>query len=265
MVSFRCKFTFMRRRAAVAGKFYPDNQDKLKEMIESFIVLAKDYEVEKPKIAVVPHAGYVFSGRTAAAVYKVLEKFDYEIIFLLGPAHYFPLEEPVTSSFSFWETPLGKVEVDKGPNEFLKLEVDDRPFLPEHSLEVQLPFLQFVYSSPRIFPIHINEHDEEFAGRLLDLVEKNYYDALFLISSDLSHYFPEEEAVHIDKHSIKIMLEKDLGRVSEIDACGQAAIATGLYLAKHLELSSKLLFYDTSASAFGETSEVVGYVGMVYY
>ena len=257
----------MIRKPAVAGKFYPKDKKELEGKIENFLSFAKVVEVEKPRVAIVPHAGYVFSGRTAASVYKVLENFDYEIVFLLGPAHYFPLEKPITSSFSFWETSLGKVEVDKSPNEFLKLKIEDRPFLPEHSLEVQLPFLQFVYrhKNLRIFPIHINEYDESFAEKLLDLVEKDYYDALFLISSDLSHYFPEEEAVHIDKSSIKIMLEKDLSRAFEIDACGQAAIATSLYLAKHLELSSKLLFYDTSASAFGETSEVVGYVGMVYY
>ncbi len=255
------------RKPAVAGKFYPGEKKVLEEMIETLLLSAKKYEIKKPKIGIVPHAGYVFSGRTAAHFYKAIEDFSYENIILIGPAHFYPIENAIASSFSFWQTPLGKVPVEKEINRYLGLPVLDPPFVPEHSLEVQLPFLQYVYQNKnlKIFPIHINEYSLEFAKKLLDFVEKNYYDSLILISSDLSHYFPEDQAVHIDKHSLKIILKKEIGKISEIDACGQAGIGVGLYLAYHLDLTPKLLFYDTSASAFGDTSAVVGYASIGFY
>lgn len=255
------------RLPAVAGKFYPQDRQKLEEMIESFLISAKVPEIKKPRIGIVPHAGYIFSGKTAGHLYKAIEKHHYENIILIGPAHFYSIKSPITANFSFWKTPLGEVGVEKDLNKYLDLDIFGEPFLLEHSLEVQLPFLQYIYQNYdlKIFPIHINDYDLSFAKKMVDFVEKNYFDSLILISSDLSHYFPEDTAVHIDKHSLSIILKKDVGRISEIDACGQAGIGVGVYLAYHLDLTPKLLFYDTSASAFGDVSEVVGYASVVFY
>jgi len=142
------------RPPVVAGQFYPEDPRELKETIQEFFRSTAERFVYSPKnkALVVPHAGYIYSGPVAAAAYQTLRlsRFEPQKIVLIGPSHHFPIADYITSSFDQWKTPLGKVpQIKVTQNEWT---VFDLAFMPEHSLEVQLPFCNHS-SNFEIFPI----------------------------------------------------------------------------------------------------------------
>lgn len=253
------------RKPATAGSFYPKKGGELRTVLAQYLGNVTYNSVNsvlftKPKIIIVPHAGYVYSGQTAAYAYRLLEKFRYEEIILIGPAHFYQLLNPVTADFAAWETPLGKISVDNSLNRKLHLEVCNYAFAKEHSLEVQLPFLQFIYHNDFCFyPILINAYEKEFSQKLASYDNQN---TLFIVSSDLSHYYPQTEANFLDKKTIASILNRK--PKEEIDACGQAGIQAAISLAQNFGLSGQLLHYDTSATASGDISSVVGYAAITF-
>jgi len=254
------------RLAAVAGQFYPEDPRELKETIQEFFEQQpKDLFIPKKiKALIVPHAGYIYSGPVAAAAYQALRlsQFQPKNIILIGPSHHFPISDFVTSSAEQWSTPLGKVPVAKiNQNEW---PIYDLAFVPEHSLEVQLPFLQSILSDFQILPILINniERSKALAEKIKPLLDEK---TLIIASSDLSHYNPLEVAEKIDAQTQKIILQLKTEETENIDACGAAGILTLMHLAKDLHWERKLLSYATSYNASGERSEVVGYGSFVFY
>lgn len=250
------------RKPAVAGSFYPKKGGELRVALAQYLdnVTYNFSLFKKPKIVIVPHAGYIYSGQTAAYAYRLIGKFSYKEIILIGPAHFYPIAKQVTADFALWETPLGKITVDNSLNRKLHLEVCNYAFRDEHSLEVQLPFLQFIYANDFCFyPILINEYKEEFSQKLASCESKN---TLFIVSSDLSHYFPQAEAEGEDKKTIASTLNQKLD--GKIDACGKAGIQAAISLAQNFGLDGQLLHYDTSATTSGDISSVVGYAAISF-
>jgi len=251
------------RPPAVAGTFYPQKDFALKKAIGKFLsfVTPKISTLKKPKIIIVPHAGYLYSGQTAAFAYALIKHFRYKQIIIIGPAHFYPIKSPVTADFDAWETPIGKINVDKNLNWVLRLPILNDAFLKEHSLEVQLPFLKMIYPRFTFFPILTNSFNHEFARKLSIVAKEN---TLFIISTDLSHYYPELTAREKDKKTIDLIINKKIEKTSFIDACGQAAVVTAMNLASFFNLTGKLLSYDTSATASADETSVVGYASICF-
>lgn len=251
------------RIPAAAGAFYPQEAPELKAQVQILLdhIPTVRLPQPKPRIIIVPHAGYEFSGQTAAYAYARLGHFSYQKIILMGPAHFYQIGEAVTANFDDWKTPLGRVAVNKELNKKLRLPVVNAAFTDEHSLEVQLPFLQTIYPKFRFFPILLNDYQEELATNITSLLD---HKSLLLVSSDLSHYLPREGAEAKDKATLSVILKKNLALIEKVDACGQAAIATAIRLARRLGLTGKLLYYDTSATASREYRAVVGYAAISF-
>jgi AmmeMemoRadiSam system protein B len=268
------------RFPAVAGQFYPEEEKELEEMIENFLKEIKIPLIEGKIFGIlVPHAGYVFSGPVAAYCYKAIERKNFETVVLVGDSHYEYFDGISVWERGEWETPLGKVKVDEGlAKEFLgfskRFLVKDSVHLFEHSLEVQLPFLQKVLKNFKILPLIFGSEDKdwkELAKAILKLMKKRKI--LIVASTDLSHYPPYDVALKADKETIEGILSLDPEKFKEkIDdlkklfpdvdtfACAQDAIKTILEISKNLKGKAKLLKYQNSGDTiYEEKSQVVGY------
>lgn len=261
------------RQPAVAGQFYPLRPEYLeKELKRCF----EGLEIRERNVlgAVCPHAGYVYSGRVAAHAYAVLPKADTYVLF--GPNHT-GYGTPVSVSTDTWKTPLGNLEVDTDlANGFLGsiIDADELGHKYEHSIEVQLPFLQYRFERDfKILPICMGMQDEETAvevGELVaNLVSESGKKVVFIASSDFTHYQPAEIARKIDNEVIDAILNMDIsamyGRLYQRNAsvCGYGPIAAMLAACKKLGgKKATLLNYSNSGEVSGDTGAVVGYAAI---
>lgn len=225
--------------------------------------------------AVVPHAGYMYSGPEAAHVYYELAKQKKpERVILVGPNHT-GLGSAVAISRETWKTPLGEIKVDQEVADTLWkkcgiVDLDEAAHRFEHSIEVQLPFLQYIYGDFKFVPICLGLQELETSLELAECLAM-VDDALFLASSDFTHYEPRSEAFRKDNEAIKHLLELDekkfLQTVYNLDisACGYGAIATCLVAAKKQgAVKGELLKYGTSGDITGDNSSVVAYAAIVF-
>jgi AmmeMemoRadiSam system protein B len=259
----------MDRKAAVAGAFYPDDRKELKKKITGYIKNAKDFDIRDPKGVIVPHAGYIYSGAVAGYAYRLVMAWDRsnpgaKTVFVLGPAHYVPTTASI-GLFDSYETPLGKVAVDTDIcttlAENAMFDPSAEAHLPEHSIEVQLPFLKESLKDFRIVPILLGETDPERLSAILQpfFGKRN---TLFVFSSDLSHYLPYDKAVQKDRKSIETITGLKTGDKDTPDACGATGIMTAMHLAKNAKCSINLLDYRNSGDTAGDKSAVVGYAAL---
>jgi len=281
MVDQREKLRF----SAVAGQFYPGEKKELEEMIEGFLKEAKIPKIEGEIFGIlVPHAGYVFSGLVAAHCYRAIQGKKFETVVLIGDSHYEYFDGVSVWDRGEWETPLGRVKVDEElAREILDFSkrffVKDSAHLFEHSLEVQVPFLQKVLKNFKILPLIFGSEDKdwkELAKAILKLMEKRKI--LVVASADLSHYPPYEIAIEVDKRTIEGILSLDPEKFKEkietlkklfpdVDtfACAQDTIKTILEISRNLKGKAKLLKYQNSGDTiYGEKSQVVGYSAVVF-
>jgi len=259
------------RDPIVAGTFYPDDSELLKKMILGFLDNATVEKHKTPvKAIIVPHAGYVYSGPVAAYSFKSIANYCYKKIILLGPSHHFSFDNLVSCAKGYWQTPLGKVEQlskDDFPKLKNKKEIIESSEIhqPEHSLEVQLPFLQTVLDNFQIFPLltgNIVDY-KKVSNILLSIYDEK---TLFLISSDLSHYLPYNEAKMIDKVTIDAILANDIKRFNKYgNACGKTSIEILLNIAHKKQWKSKLLCAMNSGETSGDKNQVVGYASIAFY
>lgn len=256
----------MIRKTAVAGAFYPAERNSLTSMIKGFLADAPDKKIKNIRGIIAPHAGYIYSGPTAGFAYRQLQNLpDIKYnVFLLGPSHYVYTTASV-GDFEFFETPLGRVKVNQILCEKL-LKAADLEFFPqahgqEHSLEVQLPFLQMTINDFEIIPIVIGEASPD---RLCEILSPYFLkkENLFVFSSDLSHYNPYELAKSIDKRSIEIITSLDIVNDDQIDACGKTGVQTAMRLARKNGCKIETLDYRNSGDTAGEKGGVVGYSAM---
>jgi AmmeMemoRadiSam system protein B len=254
------------RKPTAAGTFYPQNKNDLEKTILSLLDSSKKVEIKKKvKGLIVPHAGYLYSGTVAAAGYNLLQNQKIERVILLGPSHYIGFEGAALSEAEFFETPLGKIKLFAPITVTPPLLYFDAAHQYEHSLEVQLPFLQIVLKNNfKLLPICLGEVDEEKLAEVL--IPEITDNAIVIASSDLSHFFPYDEAVKIDSIANAVIpaLEIDKAR-EELDACGKKAILTLMYLAKKLKWQGKFIDYKNSGDTFGDKSRVVGYGCYAFY
>lgn len=256
----------MIRVPAVSGSFYPADKKKLAELVDVFIAQAPDLNLAGLKGVIVPHAGYLYSGATAGVAYRQFKNFPkkHYRIFLLGPAHQAYTTTSV-GNFTAYETPLGKVPVDSEIcKQLLKnpeLEFTPEADLPEHCLEVQLPFLQRTFADFSIIPILCGTTDPQMLAKILQPFfgqENN----LFVISSDLSHYLSGAEAQIVDAETLNIVTSLELKNAKKIDACGKIPIQVAMQMEQTTDGKIKLLAQTNSGAVTGDDSAVVGYAAL---
>lgn len=259
------------REPAVAGRFYPADRNELGMMVRRFLDVA-GRQLSKsvfspgpvPKAIIVPHAGYAYSGPVAASAYAFLQgaRGSVRRVVLLGTAHGFPFSGLATSGAEAFETPMGRVPVDREAiQEILSLPqvlVFDEAHAREHSLEVQLPFLQETLGSFALVPLAVGEASpgevEEVLGRLWGGPE-----TLIVVSSDLSHYHDDETARRMDQATSHAIEALEPQKISEDQACGRNAINGLLTAARHHGLKARTVDLRNSSDTAGLRDEVVGY------
>jgi len=262
------------RQPAVAGQFYPLRPEYLeKELKRCF----EGLEIRERDVlgAVCPHAGYVYSGKVAAHAYAALPKADTYVLF--GPNHT-GYGSPVSLSRDTWKTPLGTIEVDTElADGFLGsiVDVDEIGHRYEHSIEVQLPFLQYRFERDfKILPICMGMQDEETAVEVGDLIANLISESgkkvVFIASSDFTHYQPAELAREIDNEIIGAILNLDVSGIYDrlyrrnASVCGYGPIATMLTASKKLGGNrANLLNYSNSGDISGDLNAVVGYAAII--
>lgn len=247
------------RPPAVAGAFYPKDPGALKSTVDTLLdaVDVPDDDELAPAY-VVPHAGYRYSGATAAHVYARLRRHAVHIgrIVLIGPAHRVRLEGCAVPTTARWRTPLGAVTIDAAAAASSGLTADDAPHAPEHSLEVQLPFLQRAVPDVPVLPIVVGVSTVDDVATAVASVVAG---AVLLCSTDLSHYHPDAQARERDERTARAIeaLRPDL--IGVRDACGVFALRGTVEWARRTGLRARRLALTTSADSGGDATRVVGY------
>lgn len=258
------------RQPAVAGQFYPGDPDQLRREIQRYIgeaTLPRDLGTARAVIA--PHAGYVYSGPTAGYAFKALKDLPSRswTVFLLGPAHRVSVAGVALGDYSAFRTPLGEVPVavDRVAEMLERTSLYGRApqaHAPEHCLEVEIPFLQMTLSDLKLVPMLFGQTDySEVASDLVDRIGEG---DLIVVSSDLSHFYPYDQAQRLDRELLDALLEGDEGEVVEGEACGHAPIAALMNLARHRDWEPRLLDYRNSGDTAGDRRRVVGYASVAY-
>jgi MEMO1 family protein len=253
------------RPAAVAGTFYPADPFALRDAVDRLLAAAAPAprDAGPVKALIVPHAGYVFSGPVAASAYAQLAATAGGIrrVVLLGPAHRVPLSGLALPGADGFATPLGTVAVDAAGAALarrLPQVADNAPaHAGEHSLEVQLPFLQRVLGEFALVPLVVGAATGESVAEVLDLLWGGP-ETLIVVSSDLSHYHPYREAQSLDRAAADTIL--DLApRLDHEAACGATPVNALLLAARRRGLSPTLLDLRNSGDTAGDRRQVVGY------
>lgn len=260
------------RPAAVAGRFYPAAPDSLRNVVQHHL----DGAIVTPNptgvtALIAPHAGYPYSGPTAAHVFRRIQGMAPGRIVLMGPSHHFRFRGLSIDTGGDWATPLGNVPLD---NDFAARLAErfgnhcPDAHVPEHALEVELPFLQSVLSPGfLIVPILFGDEAGMLHRRLAEtLVEWLEPGDLLVASTDLSHFLPELAANEIDRHSLEVVLSGDPEVLREglrdqtCSLCGGTAVYTALAAANCAGATTRTLWdYRTSGASTGDFSRVVGY------
>jgi hypothetical protein len=258
--------------------FYPAEPARLASLVRQCLdapprsdVPAADQRGHEPgalRALVVPHAGYVYSGPTAGAAYRLLRELAADArprtVLLLGPAHHVPVLGIAASSAQGWTTPLGEVALDLPSRDRLLADapgvvaVDDRAHAPEHSLEVQLPFLQTVLPGVPVLPLLVGEVAPSVGARAL-LPWWRDRSVLVVVSTDLSHFEPVATAERHDARTVVAVCAADAASVGDRDACGARPLRVLLTLAAADRARVRLLDRRTSADTAGSPDRVVGY------
>ncbi|WP_100447627.1 AmmeMemoRadiSam system protein B [Glycomyces xiaoerkulensis] len=248
------------RPPAVAGRFYPADAGRLREQITELLDAVEVDPAESLAPAyIVPHAGYRFSGSVAAEVYARLAAHRDRIgrVVLVGPSHYHPLRGHAAAPYTSWETPLGRLAA--APTQVVGS--SRLPHAEEHSLEVQMPFLQVALGGEvEVTPVAVGMSQIPDTARIVGgLVEEAGDDAVVLCSTDLSHYHDAATAGRLDAATAAAIEGLRPREISTSDACGVFALRGAVAWADATGRRPRRLALRTSADATGQTERVVGY------
>lgn len=268
------------REPVWAGQFYDGRPAILSAQIDAFLDNAAKISAPPGKIQalIVPHAGYIYSGQVAAYAYQLVKEKAFDTVVILGTSHRFGFKGCSIYSAGGYKTPLGITEVDHS----LAKEISRNSgfkFLPqahsqEHSVEVQLPFIQKVLPEAKIVPIVVGIPSQKTISTLASALEKSLKDkkALVVASTDMSHFYSHEKAAEIDGNTISLIssfkineLIERLEKGENIMCGGSGVVASLLYASKTGEGKVQILRYQDSSQAGGSTAEVVGYLSAVIY
>jgi MEMO1 family protein len=252
------------RPPAVAGSFYPADRRHLRQVIAGYLRSADvPSNLSEPRAVIVAHAGYHYSGPTAGAAYRAVAVRSGQVrrAIVVGPAHRVPVDGVGVSTAARWATPLGEVVVDVAAARALVaagLAVEaDAAHGPEHSIEVQLPFLQTVLGEVTVLPLVVGRAGTGEVARAIEAVWGD--DSLLVVSSDLSHYHDDATARAHDERTATAILEQRGDDIGPLDACGCLPIRGALVAARRRGLIPTRLDMSTSADTSGDIDRVVGY------
>ena len=264
------------RIPAVSGSFYPSNPKTLKQMITQYIESIGAVDIT-PLSGVVPHAGYVYSGAVAAYTFKAMKNINPKTIVIIGPDHVGVAtykDEIAVYPDGSWTTPLGNTEVDSDTAhkiiDNVEMAVPDKQAHErEHSIEVQIPFIQALFPDAKIVPVMMGNQSIDIT---LDLGTKlsKIHNIFVLASSDMSHYMPVNEIIKSDKYALEALINMDAHefyrRISErkVSACGYGPATVAMTFAKEKgSTHGEILDYRTSADVTGEETGV-GYASVIF-
>jgi len=267
------------RKPAVAGSFYPGDPDELRDMITDYLnsagSLSAEFKNDKIIGIVSPHAGYVYSGPVAAYGYNYLANSRFEKFVVIAPSHRGRFNGVSVIPEGLFKTPLGDVEIDSDLGKRLEKR-DHFGFIKEaheaeHSLEVQIPFLQMVKPEACIVPLVIGTTDPGLCviiGKTIaEEIKSSGNEYGIIISTDLSHYHSYDAAVKKDNSFIEVLEQFDEKKVAEVissgksEACGEGGVLAGIALARELGAKKiKALKYANSGDTAGSKDQVVGYL-----
>ena len=259
------------RMPAVAGSFYPADPGRLRFMVDGFVGEARKAVPAvnpPPRAVIVPHAGYVYSGATAALGYAALTAAGADVrhVVVIGPCHYVGVRGIALPDADYLRTPLGDIPVwEEGVStavaSCMEVLINDAVHEQEHSIEVQLPFLQRVLPDADVLPLAAGWVEPELVADVIEACLEEPYSAV-VISSDLSHYHTYEQARQIDRETIDNILA--LRPVDHDHACGATGVDGMLDAATRCGLVPRLLGACNSGDTAGDRSRVVGYASVAF-
>ncbi len=268
------------KKPNVSGQFYPANPTQLGQLIDQLLFRASPSESNNPiEMMISPHAGYIYSGGVAAFGYKAIETIPYKTIVILAPSHFYEFDGVSIWKKGGFETPLGVVPVDQDFAEQLIARNDQFYFKrevyeTEHSLEVQIPFLQKIFKDFKIVPIIMGQTTYELCEKLaedLNSLIGDRTDVLMVISTDLSHYHQDSVAKEMDHRTIEAVRNRQVQevwrncRLRTMEMCGFIPVTTGLIYALRRGLDQvKVLNYANSGDVTGDKERVVGYTSVIF-
>ena len=251
------------RQPAVAGTFYPANPEVLQKMINTFLDAIQSI-TKVPKAIIVPHAGYIYSGEIAATAYARLKAGADKIqrVVIVAPSHHVAFEGLAVSQADFFNTPLGDIPLNKTAIQTLLtlpfVSYSDEAHASEHSLEVQLPFLQTVLNVFTLIPIVVGDATAAQVSQVLELFYDDE-DTLIVISSDLSHFHDYATAQRLDSETSRKIENLDYQHLNYDSACGRIGVSGLLVLAQKKSRQVQTIDLRNSGDTAGDKSRVVGY------
>ncbi len=258
------------RQPAVAGLFYPAEKQTLKQDVESYLQQANYGRDVVPKALIVPHAGYVYSGPIAASAYKQLIPVKDKInrVVLLGPSHRVAFHGLAVPKADVFNTPLGNIKIDKEGVRLLEklpqVIASDQAHQEEHSLEVQLPFLQEILNDFTLIPVVVGDVGRHEVAQVIEKFIDDEH-TLIVISTDLSHYHEYNEARRIDRLTSDAIEKIKPNLIGYDDACGRNGLNGMLTVASDKNLTVDILDLRNSGDTAGDKSRVVGYGAYVIH
>jgi MEMO1 family protein len=270
------------RPSPIAGRWYPSQPEKLAASVDNYLQSAEFDDLEGEVVAVIaPHAGHLYSGSVAGCAFAPLVGIHKDLVVLVSPMHYPAGGALLTCGHEAYTTPLGTIPIDKEAVQILDQKLKDRlgfgltPVLEdqEHSLEIELPFLQRALDGEfKLLPVMIRDQTSQVAYLLGEALAETVKDhsSLLAASSDLSHFFPQHTANRLDRVILERIEAFDPEGVLEVEAqgkgyaCGKGAVAAVLWAAQKLGADRvKILSYATSGEVSGDYDQVVGYAAAV--
>ena len=262
------------RQPVRAGSFYPSEPGELRNLIDRLAQNARSAQQELPdrrslRALILPHAGYPYSGPTAAHAARVLSENQFKTLLLMGPDHFVGFRSAAVPAVQAFQTPLGKIELHPAAADLLKQPELFAPLPPaddrEHSLEVVLPFLQAFLKAFQLIPVVVGHADvDRLCAALLPLIDR---ETLVVVSSDLSHFLPYAEAQAKDRRTIDAILARDRRALVQDanSACGAHPLAILLTMADRFDWRPVLLNYLNSGDTAGDRARVVGYAAIAFF
>lgn len=264
----------MKRAMAVAGSFYPSSAHEIREMIDHFNTVLEShpdvvarFNALSAKAVIVPHAGWVYSGFTANIAYRILAQSHPKTVVVIGPSHKVGFEGVSISDLETYETPLGNLPIDQPITHELqqKFALQYHPDAHhEHSTEVQMPFIKHYLKDVQVVELVYAYADSSMLEPIINLL-LDKPDIAIVISTDLSHFYPLEEANRLDSICLEAILNMSISRLYQgCEACGMIGVEAMIGVAKRRNMEAILLDYRTSADASGDSSRVVGYASALF-
>ena len=257
------------RPPAVAGTFYPGTPSVLAATVDQLLAEAVPTVSTQPKALIVPHAGYIYSGSTAAQAYAALRPWRERIrrVILLGPTHRVAVDGLALPAVEYFSTPLGNIRLDREAIEQLaalpQISFSDPAHAGEHSLEVHLPFLQRLLADFTLVPLAVGHASPAAVGEVLDLLWGGP-ETLIVVSSDLSHFLPYASARQVDRETCQHILQLDAHLRPE-QACGAYPANGLLRAARQRGLVPQLIHLCNSGDTAGDKERVVGYAAFAFH